>query len=188
MGILIRNTEREAGRVPRKLHIGGQVRTPGWEVLDANPGPCVDHVGDASDLKRFENDTFDQIYASHVVEHFDYQNQLVATLKEWHRVLTPSGTLHVSVPDLDTLALLFSDRTRLSPQDRFLVMRMIFGGHIDKHDYHLVGLNEEFLTGYLHAGGFTGMRRVASLGLFQDTSSLELKGTPISLNMIARKG
>jgi len=66
-------------------------------------------------------------------------------------------------------------------------MRMMFGGHIDKHDYHLVGLNEEFLTGYLHAGGFTGMHRVTGFGLFQDTSSLELKGTPISLNMIATK-
>jgi predicted SAM-dependent methyltransferase len=173
--------------VPRKLHIGGQVRTPGWEVLDANPGPCVDHVADAGNLRGFEDNVFAAIYASHVVEHFDYQGQLVETLKEWHRVLAPSGTLYVSVPDLDILALLFIDRSRLSPQDRFLVMRMIFGGHIDKHDYHLVGLNEEFLTGYLHAGGFTGMRRVTSFGLFQDTSSLELKGTPISLNMIATK-
>lgn len=173
--------------MPRKLHIGGQVRKPGWEVLDANPGPCVDHVGDASDLSAFADNSFEQIYASHVVEHFDYQVSLLATLKEWHRVMSPSGILFVSVPDLDTLALLFLDRQRLSADDRFLVMRMIFGGHIDKHDYHLVGLNEEFLTGYLHGGGFTGMRRVTGFGLFEDTSSLELKGTPISLNMIATK-
>ena len=174
--------------MPRKLHIGGKVPRSGWEVLDANPGPCVDHVADACNLNRFEDNTFEQIYASHVVEHFDYQDQLVATLREWHRVMTPSGTLFVSVPDLDTLALLFMDRSRLSAQDRFLVMRMIFGGHIDKHDYHRVGLNEEFLTGYLHAGGFRGMRRVTGFGLFQDSSSLELKGTAISLNMIATKG
>ncbi len=171
----------------RKLHIGGQVRTPGWEVLDANPGPCVDHVGNASDLRRFEDGSFDQIYASHVVEHYDYQNQLLATLKEWYRVLRPAGMLCVSVPDLDVLARLFIDRQLLSAQDRFLVMRMIFGGHIDAHDYHLVGLNEEFLTGYLHGAGFTGMRRVTGFGLFQDTSCLELKNIPISLNMTAVK-
>ncbi len=173
--------------MPRKLHIGGQVRTPGWEVLDANPGPCVDHVANASDLGTFEDNSFEQIYASHVVEHFDYRNQLVGTLKEWCRVLKPAGTLCVSVPDLDTLARLFADRTLLSAQDRFLVMRMIFGGHIDKHDYHLVGLNEEFLTGYLHASGYTGMRRVPEFGLFDDTSTLTLKNIPISLNMIAIK-
>ena len=171
----------------RKLHIGGQVRTPGWEVLDANPGPCVDHVANASDLHVFEDNSFEQIYASHVVEHFDYRDQLLATLKEWCRVLMPAGTLYVSVPDLDTLARLFVDRSLLSVQDRFLVMRMIFGGHIDKHDYHLVGLNEEFLTSYLTTGGFTDIHRVPSFGLFHDTSSLELKNIPISLNMTATK-
>jgi predicted SAM-dependent methyltransferase len=173
--------------MPRKLHIGGQVRTPGWEVLDANPGPCVDHVANASDLHDFEDNSFLQIYASHVVEHFDYRDQLIETLKEWCRVLAPTGTLCVSVPDLDTLARLFVDRSLLSVDDRFLVMRMIFGGHIDKHDYHLVGLNEEFLGGYLQAAGFTGIRRVSGFGLFQDTSCLELKNIPISLNMVAIK-
>ena len=137
----------------RRLHIGGHVRTAGWEVLDANPGPCVDHVGNAGDLSAFADDSFEQLYASHVLEHFDYQGQLLQTLTEWRRVLAPNGTLCVSVPDLDVLARLFLDRTLLSGQDRFLVMRMIFGGHMDKYDYHLVGLNEEFLTSYLHSCG-----------------------------------
>jgi predicted SAM-dependent methyltransferase len=171
----------------RRLHIGGHVRTAGWEVLDANPGPCVDHVGNAADLSAFADNSFEQLYASHVLEHFDYQGQLLQTLAEWRRVLAPNGTLCVSVPDLDVLARLFVDRTLLNPQERFLVMRMIFGGHIDKHDYHLVGLNDEFLTSYLHAAGFAGIRRVADFGLFDDTSSMELKTVPISLNMIAIK-
>jgi len=174
--------------VPRRLHIGGQVRTPGWEVLDANPGPCVDHVGNASDLTSFAENSFDQIYASHVLEHFDYQNdQLVDTLKQWWRVLSPAGALCVSVPDLEVLARLFIDRSLLSMQERFLVMRMIFGGHMDKYDYHLVGLNEEFLTYYLEISGFSNIRRVTDFGLFQDTSRTQVKGISISLNMIAVK-
>jgi len=173
--------------MPRRLHIGGQVRAPGWEVLDANPGPCVDRVGDASNLSAFPNDSFDCIYASHVAEHFDYKDQLLATLKEWHRILLPAGELFVSVPDLDVLARLFVDRALLSGNERYLVMRMIFGGHIDKYDYHLVGLNEEFMREYLRAAGFTGMRRVKEFNLFQDSSTLKVKGVPISLNMIATK-
>jgi predicted SAM-dependent methyltransferase len=172
--------------VSRRLHIGGQLRTAGWEVLDANPGPCVDHVGNAGDLSAFADDSFEQLYASHVLEHFDYQGELLKTLTEWRRVLAPNGTLCVSVPDLDVLAGLFLDRT-LPGQDRFLVMRMIFGGHIDKYDYHLVGLNEEFLVSYLHAAGFVGIRRVSDFGLFNDTSRLMLKNVPISLNMVAMK-
>jgi len=171
----------------RRLHIGGQVKTPGWEVLDVNSNPCVDHVGNASDLGAFENDCFEQIYASHVLEHFDYRDQLVLALKEWRRVLEPGGSLLVSVPDLDTLARLFVDRERLSMPDRFTIMRMIFGGHTDRYDYHLVGLNEEFLTGFLNAAGFSGIRRVAGFGLFTDGSCLALHNIPISLNMIALK-
>jgi predicted SAM-dependent methyltransferase len=177
----------EVNIVSRRLHVGGQVRTAGWEVLDANPGPCVDHVGNAGDLSAFADDSFEQLYASHVLEHFDYQGQLVTTLTEWRRVLAPNGTLCVSVPDLDVLARLFLDRTLLSGQDRFLVMRMIFGGHIDKYDYHLVGLNEEFLASYLHMAGFVNIRRVSDFGLFDDTSSMVLKTIPISLNMVAMK-
>jgi predicted SAM-dependent methyltransferase len=171
----------------RKLHIGGHVRKSGWEVLDANPGPCVDHVGNAADLSRFETGTFTEVYASHVLEHFDYKDELLATLKEWHRVLRPGGMLHISVPDMDTLARLFLERQLLSVEERFLVMRMIFGGHIDRYDYHMVGLNEEFLLQFLFAAGFAKAARVPEFGICADASTLTLKDTPISLNMTALK-
>jgi len=106
---------------------------------------------------------------------------------EWHRVLKPGGTLFVSVPDLDVLSALFVNRQLLSMADRFLVMRMIFGGHTDRYDYHMAGLNEEFLRGYLRAAGFNAASRVEGFGLFTDGSCLRLKNVPISLNMIATK-
>ena len=171
----------------RKLHIGGHVSAEGWEILDVNPGPRVDHVSNAGDLRCFGDDTFAQVYASHVLEHFDYTGSLLVALKEWKRVMVPGGTLYVSVPDLDVLARLFVDRKLLSYADRFLVMRMIFGGHVDKNDYHLVGLNEEFLTDVLRIAGFTGMRKVSTFGLFDDTSSTTLKDVPISVNIQCEK-
>jgi predicted SAM-dependent methyltransferase len=172
----------------RKLHIGGQVAAPGWEVLNANPGPVVDHVCNAGDLSIFPDDTFSEIYASHVVEHFDYKNDLLATLKEWCRVMSSGGILYVSVPDLDVLTKLFVDREKYSGQDRFLIMRMIFGGHVDPYDYHLVGLNEEFLADFLLTAGFTDLRRVKGpFGLFHDTSAMLFKDVPISLNLTCRK-
>jgi predicted SAM-dependent methyltransferase len=47
--------------VPRKLHIGGHERREGWEILDANAGPLVDHVGDAGDLSRFADGSFAEL-------------------------------------------------------------------------------------------------------------------------------
>jgi predicted SAM-dependent methyltransferase len=171
----------------RKLHIGGKVRSPGWEVLDANPGEHVDHVGNARDLRHFADGTFSEVYASHVLEHFDHKDEIQATLKEWNRVLEAGGRLHISVPDLSVLARLFCDRQRLSWDDRYLVMLMIFGSHSDRYDYHQVGLWDEALVHYLGNAGFTTAKPVADFGYFQDTSLLELHGERISLNVTAFK-
>ncbi len=171
----------------RKLHIGGTIRVEGWELLNITAGSHVDHVGDAKDLSRFEDGSFQAVYASHTLEHFDYAGDLEKALREWARVLAPGGTLYVSVPDLETLSKLLLVKEDLSMADRFLVMRMLFGGHVDAHDYHLVGLNEEFLGYFLTRAGFSALRRVPSFGLFQDTSELRFKGIAISLNVVANK-
>ncbi len=171
----------------RRLHIGGKQKRAGWEILDVNPGPLVDHVGNAIDLSQFADGTFAEVYASHVLEHFDYKDALVAALRDWHRVLAPGGVLRLSVPDIDVLAHLLLQRHKLDVNQRFQVMRMMFGGHVDAHDYHLVGLNQEFLAGFLNAAGFHTVQRVPRHGLFTDTSDMVVAGTPISLNLNALK-
>ena len=67
----------------RKLHIGGEQQVAGWEILNANPAPYVDHVCNANDMSQFADGTFSEIYASHILEHLDYKDELGATLKEW---------------------------------------------------------------------------------------------------------
>jgi len=170
----------------RKLHIGGLIRSQGWEVLNTTPGDHVDHLGNANDLSRFPDNTFNSIYASHILEHFDYRDELDATLREWRRVLVAGGKLYISVPDMDILCGLFLDR-QLDPLVRFRVMRMMFGGHLDEYDYHVVGLNQEFLDKYLLSNGFVNPQRVQDFGLFEDASSIEIQDVPISLNVIAEK-
>jgi predicted SAM-dependent methyltransferase len=171
----------------RKLQIGGKQKADRWEILNAVPAPYVDHVCNANDLSQFDDNTFAELYASHVVEHFDYKNELNLTLKEWLRVLIPGGKLYISVPDLDILAELFLQKNRLNIDERFFVMRMIFGGHVDEYDYHVVGLNEDFLTTFLRNAGYLNILRVKTFGLFNDTSNMQYKGALISLNMTAEK-
>lgn len=171
----------------RRLHIGGNEARPGWEILDVRPGPDVDHVGDAVDLRRFADGAFAEVYASHVLEHFDYVDALPAALAEWWRVLAPGGVLRLSVPDLDTLAHLLLQRRQLDVNQRFQVMRMLFGGHAHEHDHHRVGLNDEFIAAYLQRAGFARIERVARHGLFADASEITMVGVPISLNVNAYK-
>jgi predicted SAM-dependent methyltransferase len=191
----------------RRLHIGGKTKSDGWEVLNVNPAPYVDHVCNANDLSRFTDNTFAEIYASHIVEHLDYMSkqkgiparkgssafgqpapsELENTLMEWNRVLVPGGKLFIGVPDLDVLAKFILEKNKLTVEERFFVMRMIFGGHVDQYDYHVVGLNQDFLTVYLNASGYVNIKKVPGFGLFNDTSSALFKGVAISLNMIAEK-
>lgn len=178
--------EKREYQMARKLHIGGKIKAHGWEIFDAIDESHVDHVGNAKDLSRFEDGTFVKIYASHVIEHFDYANEIAPVLQEWKRVLRPRGQIYLSAPDLDILAEIFIDKS-FSTEDRFGIMRMIFGGHMTPYDYHLVGLNAEFLCCYLKEAGFTHIRRVDSFRLFNDTSQMVFRGRPISVNMTATK-
>ena len=111
---------------------------------------------------------------------------MVATLQGLWRALKAGGRLIISVPDMDVLCQLFLDKN-LSLDERFDVMRIIFGGQVDANDFHYVGLNMAFVVDLLQTTGFSRMRRVESFGLFNDTSEFTFKGVPISLNVEAWK-
>ncbi len=169
-----------------KLNIGARVISEGWKNLDIDPGPGVDYVGDCCDLSQFGANTADVIYASHVLEHVSYIKQLPTALNEWFRVLKPGGLVMISVPDFEAMCQLFV-LPGLNFQVRFHIMRIIFGGQMDKNDFHTVGLTFEFMESYLKTAGFQDIQRVESLGIFKDTSTAMLGSVPISLNVTARK-
>jgi len=150
------------------LHIGGTTARDGWQILNINPGPGIDHVGDFRDLGRFADRSFDNVYASHVLEHVA-QAQVVPTLRGLHHILRDGGNLFVSVPDLDVLCHTFIS-PHASADVKWATMRMMYGGQVDQHDFHYVGFSEPLLANLLAQAGFTDVRRVASFGLFQDTS------------------
>ena len=178
--------KRQKNNRQRKLHIGGIIPRTGWEILNAVPGEHIKHVCDATDLSMFQGNTFFKIYSSHVLEHFDYK-KVLDVLQEWKRVLKPRGKIYISVPDLDNLCrmFLFPD---LTLTERYHVMRMMFGGHMDKYDYHLQGLNFELLNNFLGGAGFINIQKVTKFDVdFQDTSNMLFHDIPVSVNVIAEK-
>lgn len=169
-----------------RLHIGGTEAKPGWKILNVQPGPGVDFVGDCTDLGRFADGAVQEIYASHVLEHLSYQDRLPRALGELYRVLRPGGAAMISVPDLEVLCRLFLD-PRAKVRDRFEIMRMAFGGQMDAHDFHYVGLSYDLLYNFLIKAGFRRIEQVKAFGLFRDSSTIEYMGVPISLNVVAHK-
>jgi predicted SAM-dependent methyltransferase len=84
------------------------------------------------------------------------------------------------------LCRLFLD-PRATSQDRFDLMRMIFGAQVDPYDFHKVGLTAELMNRLLFDAGFSRVERVKRFALFDDASRQEMMGTPVSLNMTAYK-
>ena len=168
-----------------KLHIGGRQIKDGWKILNIQKNDGVDFVGSISDLSQFDDNSIEEIYASHVVEHVDQKN-IKKTLEGIYRVLKNDGKFYISVPDLDVLCRIFIDN-KAPAKVKFHVMRMMFGGQTDEFDYHYFGWNYEFLNSYLIEAGFKKNERVKSFNLFNDTSDYAPYGPPISLNVIAYK-
>jgi|TARA_B100000959_G_scaffold233487_1_gene250948 predicted SAM-dependent methyltransferase len=168
-----------------KLNIGGLKKKEGWKLLNIQEGPNIDFVGDLRDLSQFKDESIEEIYASHVVEHIGIKKAL-NSFKEVNRVLKKNGKFYISVPDMDVLCHFF-----LSPlankKVKFEVMRIMFGGQIDDFDFHYFGWNFEFLEDFLTNANFSEIKKVRSLGIFNDTSEHKLHGVPISLNVIATK-
>ena len=168
-----------------KLHIGGKQPKEGWKILNALDGDGVDFVGNVRDLSDFPDACCEAIYASHVMEHVG-QADFLPTLKGIYRILCEGGDFYFSVPDLEALCKLFLD-PRLDTSQRYHVMRMMFGGQTDEYDFHYIGLSHEFMLDFFREAGFSEVRKVDSFGLFDDTSDYSPYGSPISLNLVARK-
>ncbi len=171
-----------------KLHIGGQEPKEGWKILDIEERPEVDIISDASSLDAIADNSVSVIYASHVLEHFQFgpENKLLHALREWHRVLQPEGQLFISVPDLRTLCWLFLN-SNFSVHERYEVMRIIFGGQTNPYDLHYVGFDYEILALYLQEVGFSVIEQVSEFNIFNDCSKIRVLDTLISLNVIATK-
>ena len=153
-----------------KLHIGGQTTKEGWKILNIQKKDGVDFVGDLTDLSQFSDNSVEEVYASHVLEHVG-QKKVLDTVKGVNRILNKGGKFYISVPDMDVLCKIFIDE-KAEAKVKFHTMRMMFGGQIDD---------------YLMGANFSKVERVNSFGLFEDTSNYKPYGFPISLNVIAYK-
>jgi predicted SAM-dependent methyltransferase len=68
----------------------------GWTNVDFDERYNPEVVADARVLP-FEDNTVDELYSSHLLEHFGYEEPL---LEEWCRVLCCGGKITIVVPDL----------------------------------------------------------------------------------------
>ena len=177
-----------------KLHIGGKIEKNDWKILNIQNKDGADFIGDISDLSQFEEESINEIYASHVFEHVP-QKKIISTLSGINRVLKTGGKFYLSVPDIDVLFKFFltpltSYATKIGKTEgeiKMHILRIIFGGQMDQYDFHYFGWNFGFLKSALIKAKFTKIEKVINFNLFEDTSNYKPYGFPISLNVVAFK-
>ncbi|UCG53509.1 MAG: methyltransferase domain-containing protein [Candidatus Latescibacterota bacterium] len=67
-----------------------------WETMGLGRKTAVDHIADANDPWPFEDESFDVVYSSHVVEHLESG---LHYFKEVYRVLKPGGWTRAAIPN-----------------------------------------------------------------------------------------
>ena len=134
---------------------------------------------------RFKTNTFDLVYASHILEHFK-KKQVLKVLAEWVRVLKPGGILRISVPCFENLSKIYN-----IDKDIDNISGPLMGGQTYKDNFHYEIFNKNKLIKLLLSAGLEAVhpwdfkRTIHSK--FWDFSQATTKEIPISLNLEGRK-
>jgi predicted SAM-dependent methyltransferase len=90
-----------------KINMGCGWRNFGkdWIHIDGGDYRHLDYTS-IVDLRQFQDDSVDLIYASHVIEYFD-REEVKVLLTEWKRILKKNAILRIAVPDFEAIVNLY---------------------------------------------------------------------------------
>ena len=126
-----------------------ELQETGYVLNDIEPHKGIDLVCDILDLKKYlKEGQCAEVRASHILEHFG-KHDLVRVLRIVHFILKDKGIFNIVVPNLKWQAqFLFSGEDEKA-------VYYIFGGQLDKYDFHKTGFTADILKKLLLDNGFT---------------------------------
>ena len=136
-----------------KLHLGcGKKYLQNYTHIDVIDFDHIDYVSDISELSFIKNNSVEEIYACHVLEHFK-RNQIHKVLKEWFRILKNDGVLRISVPNFKAIVEQYQETKDLNQ-----LLGLLYGGQTYDYNYHHVIFDFEFLRNILINVGFSEVK------------------------------
>jgi len=180
-----------------KLHLGcGKIYIPNFVHVDINDYKHIDYITDIKKLKMFKSNSFDLIYACHVIEYFD-DKEIISVLKEWKRILNSKGIIRLSVPNFDSIIKIYK---KYKDINYIGVKGPIFGrwknNKTGKYFYHKNLYTYKSLNNILVKSGFKNIKKYdwkkTEHSKVDDYSQayvphMDQKGILLSLNVEAEK-
>ena len=137
-----------------KLHLGcGNIRLEGFCNIDIRYLPAVDRVDNIRYLRSFEDNSIDEIYVSHVLEHLGRWDYMTA-LYRWHELLQKGGVLKVCVPDWYAIVLQY-----VKTGDLEELHGLLYGGQDYEENKHYCCWDFNLLKQKLEKVGFTNVEK-----------------------------
>lgn len=177
----------------KRLHLGcGKNYLPpsdGWTNHDVVSTVRADVYADMTALP-FVPESFDLLYASHVLEHC-HRHEVLATLSHWRNLLKSGGTLRLAVPDFEAVVIHY-----MQHRDIPAITGLLYGGQTTRNNMHHIAFDTGYLVEMLTKAGFIDAKpwdwRKTDHAQFDDYSQAYLSGTKetglhVSLNIEARK-
>lgn len=140
--------------------------------LDIDPAVQPDIVGTMTDMAGVPDASCDALYSSHNIEHL-YPHEVPVALREFRRVLKPTGFVVITCPDLqsvceEVVADRLTDPAYQSPAGPIAAIDMLYGHRAalargNLFMAHRCGFTAKVLAATLRQGGFaaTAVRRRA---------------------------
>jgi len=140
----------------RKINIGcGHIQPEGYINIDARELPGVDVICSASDLV-FDDETLEEIYAAHLIEHFTELELSRVIFPHWYKKLKNGGVIKLVTPDADSMikdyvsgAMSFDD-----------LRKVTYGAQDYEGDFHYIMFSVDSLKKMLIDAGFTNVTLV----------------------------
>ena len=154
----------QENKTPMRLNLGaGAHKIAGYKNLDIKDGY------DVRDLEEFEDNSIEEIRASHILEHFGH-GEVVDIVSHWVEKLAPGGVLKIAVPDLAWILDQYKKKST-EPLQSYLM-----GGQVDGDDYHKSVYDFDSLRELLYT---CGLERI---GRWTDDAG-DCASLPVSLNL-----
>ena len=171
----------------RYLHIGcgNNILPKPFENLDVRGIEGVDHISEAFPLTQFKDETFDLVYASHLLEHYP-RNKVELVVKEWTRILKVDGMLRLSVPSFENIVKIYQETGKLEN-----VIGPVVGGQTYDYEFHYCIFDKRTLTDLMKRCGLTAVHnwiyQRTTHADYWDFSQAETYDIQVSLNLEGRK-
>jgi predicted SAM-dependent methyltransferase len=141
---------------PLKLNLGcGHIPLEGFVNIDMRPLPGVDVVASVDGLP-FDEQSVNEIFSAHVLEHFPQEQLARRLLPYWHSRLAPGGVFRCVVPDIDAMITQYRNG-EISFDD---LREVAYGGQEYDGDFHHTAFTPESMGDLLRDAGFSDVELI----------------------------